>query len=345
MSHRALRGVIGRHTGAERESKVRAFFQWSNFVRDTHRPVEKPLLLVNLDETSIPMFVKPSKGYVIFGTQGRRAVLRRGPGPCLSLRRSSVSLVASVCDDPAIQRLLPQVFVTNEHVLTKADVAHLNGTCSRNVFFARRKSSWVNAGLLVEIVKLLAKCLGTVVQTHRVVLFVDALRAHLHSSVLKACAAAGLFVVVIPACTTAWLQPLDVCVFGRYKRWVRHELERKRLAAAGGKLDRVDVMDVYCRGLGVVVEANAWQHAFAVTGLKGQLDVSQELRLRLKWEVPPVIPAALPSLSDLQAIFPKGATIPLDDLFELFLRLERPVPLRLRLRARLPPAHRVPLAV
>ena len=334
----------GRAAGAECESKAEALFKWCNFAREFRRPAGKPVLAVNLDESSIPLYAKPSKGYVIFGTQGRRAVLRRGPGPCLSMRRSSISLIATVCDDPAVQAQLPQVFVSNMHVLTKADIAYLNDRSSPNHFFLHRKSSWVNAELLVEIVGLLARCLGTVVQTHRVVLFMDALRAHLRPSVLQACAAAGLFVVVIPACTTAWLQPLDVSVFGRYKQWVRRELERRRLAVASGKLARADVVGIYAQGLREVVERNSWESAFAATGLRGQANLSSELLLRLKLDVPRAIPASLPTLENLQCIFPKGAVIPLDDLFALFVQLERPVQLRLPLRARLPAVARAPLA-
>lgn len=275
---------------------------------------------------------------MIFGRQGRKAVLRKGPGPPLSLRRSSVSLVALLCDDPAVQPLLPQVFVANEHILPKADVAHLNAECPPNVFFVRRKSSWVNAAFLVEIVELLAKSLRGVLETHRVVLHMDAYRAHLHTSVIRACTKAGFFVMFIPASTTALLQPLDVCVFSRYKRWVGRELEQRRLAVPSGSLTRSEVMDVYIRGIGAVMEAQSWGRAFEATGLRGQGGLSRELMSRLQWAVPQAVPSTLPTLSDFRAIFPRGAHIPLGELFELLLRPTLPAPLVLPRRARLPPA-------
>jgi hypothetical protein len=326
--------VSGSGNGLQAES----CFRWSNFLRARLGAAGKPVLLVNLDETSIPLWVKPKKGYVIFGRPGCRAVLRRGPGPSLSLRRSSASLVAFLCDDPAIQTILPQVFVSNERLLTEADVRQLNGTCSRNVFFIRRKSSWVNAKLLVEIVHLLAQCLRGVLATHRVVLHMDAFRAHLHTSVLRACARAGLFLMFIPASMTGWLQPLDVCVFSSYKRWVGSEVEKKRLASPAGSISRAEVMDAYSRGIGAVMEAQSWQHAFEATGLRGQDRLSSELVLRLQWAVPHVVPSTFPSLGDLQAVYPAGSHIPVEELFELLVRCERPAQLVLPRRARLPPA-------
>jgi hypothetical protein len=327
----------------ERAAEARACFQWSNFVRATASAAGKPILLINFDETSIPMWSKPKKGYLIFGRRGdRKAVLRKGPGQPLSSRRSAVSLLAFLCDDPAIQPLLPQVFVSNERVLLKSHVASLNSECRRNVFFIRRQSSWANAALLVEAIGLLSQCLAGVLQTRRVVLHMDAARAHLHLSVVKACARAGFFLMYIPASTTAWLQPLDTSVFSRYKQWVARELEKIRLTLPSGRPSRLEVMGVCSRGVAAVMEANPWQHAFEATGLSGQGGLSEGLRTRLQWREPPAFSSALPSLADLQAVYPRGAHIPMEELFELPLRCANPVQLVLRRRARLPPAAAPP---
>jgi hypothetical protein len=298
--------------------------------------------MINLDETSVKLCPVTTRGYVIFDLRGRRAILRQGPRPSLSMRRSAVSLVAFLCDDELIQPLLPQVFITNEHVLSAADAADLNSTCPRNVFVARRRSSWVNAPMLCEIVGLLAASLGNVIRSRAVVLCMDTYKAHLHNSVLAACARAGIFIMYIPASTTGWLQPLDVCVFNRYKMWVVRELERLRLATPTGTLPRAVVLDAYCRGICSVLEAQSWSRAFAVTGLSGQGDLSAELKRRLQWDIAERVPSTLPSLSDLQSIYPRNSHIPLAELFALSLqhearRLVDPARmLRLPRRARLP---------
>ena len=298
--------------------------------------------MINLDETSIKLCPATTRGYVIFDLRGRRAILRQGPRPSLSMRRSAVSLVALVCDDDLIQPLLPQVFISNEHVLSAADVAELSSTCPGNAFVARRRSSWVNAPVFCEIIGLLAASLGQVIRSFTVVLCMDTCKAHLHTSVLAACADAGIFIMYVPALTTGWLQPLDVCVFSRYKLWVVRELERLRLATPTGSLPRAAVLGAYCRGIRSVLEAQSWARAFAVTGLSGQGNLSAELRKRLQWDAAEQVPSTLPPLSDLQSVYPRNFHIPVEELFALPLRrearrlLDPSRMLRLPRRARLP---------
>lgn len=253
-----------------------------------------------------------------------------------------MTLVAFLCDDVAVQPLLPQVFVSNQHVLSAVDVAQLNSACPSNVFFVRRKSSWVNVAVLLEILELFSALLQHTLRTHRVILHMDASRVHLHASVARACSRAGLFLMYIPASTTAWLQPLDVSVFSQYKAWVRAELERKRLVAPAGVLSRSDIMSAYSDGIRAILEAKGWANAFEVTGLRGQSNLSTDLMSRLRWATPQAVPSSVPSLADFQAIYPRGARVPFDELFELVLRCSRPVQLLLPQRARLPRALRAP---
>jgi hypothetical protein len=278
---------------------------------------------------------------VIFDAGRRKTILRRGPGQSLGLRRSAVSLVSFICDEASLQPSLPQVFISNEHVLTKADMQNLNSACARNVFFIRRNSSWVNVAMLLEILELLRRSLGQLTRTHSIVLHMDACRTHLHPSIVKACTRAGIYLMYIPASTTGWLQPLDVCVFSRYKDWVARELEQRRLATATGSLSRADVLDVYARGIPAVMHAHGWARAFELTGLKGQGNLSEELKKRLQWSAEDQVPSSLPSLTDLQNIYPAGAQVPIQELFELAVQREMDaglprITLRLPSRARLP---------
>ena len=120
-----------------------------------------------------------------------------------------------------------------------------------------------------------------------------------------------------------------------YKGWVLSELERRRLAAPSGMMSRGEIVAVYCEGLRAVVDSKPWADAFEATGLRGQRRLSSHLKSRLGWEVPPVVPSTLPSLSDFQAIFPRGAQIQFDELFELALSCSQLVRLVLPRRARL----------
>ncbi len=115
------------------------------------------------------------------------------------------------------------MFVVSEHIVTKAEVAAFAGRCGGNVSLLRRRSSWSCAELMVVVVERLAVCLhfGTC-------------SAHLHPDVFKACARLGIFVHMVPASMTAWLQPFDVAAFSSFKGWVVREVERKRLSSTSG---------------------------------------------------------------------------------------------------------------
>ena len=317
-----------------------ACFKWGNFL-GSFAGAERPILRLNMDETSVKLASTMKKGYVMIGGRPRRIALRGGPRPSLSLRRSALSLVAFACDDPSVQPSLPHVFVTNEHVLSKGDVEGLRMSCPGNVFVLRRRSSWVNTSLLVEIIELLAEMIRPLLASRTVVLSMDACRTHLNPQVAKACAKAGIFIMFIPALATSCLQPLDVCVFGEYKRVVAEEVERRRLAVATGTLPRSAVVDAYAKCIPAVLESKSWAHAFELTGLRGQASLSSDLKRRLQWGDAELVPSELPSLADLQAIYPRRANVPIEDIFGLVLarELERsrpPVTLRLPPQARLP---------
>lgn len=282
--------------------------------------------MLNMDESSVKLCPWVRKGWVVADRRDRRSVLRRGAGSSLRDRRSAVSLIAFLADSEEVQRLLPQIFLSNERILTQADVEELNASSAQNVVFARRRSSWVNSGTMVEIIEVLAKSLGAFASTHRIVLCMDAFRAHLHSSVIQACNRLGFLLFFIPASMTAWLQPLDLVVFKKYKDWVAQELERKKASAPAGALAKVEVLCAYAEGVRAVLESQPWGRAFDLAGLRGQSKASEELLKRLGCDGPFAISPELPSAADLVAVYPRRASIPVDDLFALALRLSTPQP-------------------
>lgn len=278
------------------------------------------MLRINLDESSLKLHIPSGTGFVVEPCPKRRRVLLQvGNGPDLKTKRAAVTLIAFACDDDAVQRILPQVFVANEHVVTKGDIDTMLGRCKDNVVVLRRKSSWVNAEFMVELIQMLAKCLGEYLQSHHVVFHMDAFRAHLHLSVLDACSDAGMHLLVIPASATAWLQPLDVYVFCKFKDWVTREVERQRLCSASGQPSRPQVLEVYRRAVDEVIRARSWARAFDLCGLRGQGNVSGRLMGRLGLTASPAIGCDLPSLMDLQAVFPSGTDIPIEAIFRKVL--------------------------
>lgn len=295
------------------------------------------MLHVNLDETSLKLHVPPRHGYVVERCpKRRRRLLRGGQGGDLKSRRAAVTLIAFACDDETVQKLLPQIFLVNEHVVTKADVAELRSRCQDRVLISRRRSSWVNAATMVEVVKVLAACLESL-QGYHVVLHMDVCPSHTHASVLQACSDANFFVHFIPACTTFCLQPLDVAVFCKLKSWVSHAVERRRLESPAGLVTRADTLEIWRRGVDEVIRSQGWRQAFEQCGLLGQGNLSASLASRLDFCSWSPIGDGLPSLADLQAVFPANRCAQLELLFQSVLKKEKLAHIvRIPRRARLP---------
>ena len=129
-----------------------------------------------MDESFIPLWWPSKVGFVRVPEGGiRREFLRQEQKATLGTRRSGFALMACVADDPAIQRVLPQIILANKAVMTRADFLALGGHLrADNIFLLRRKSSWANTKTLVEFVELLSKLLEPLAQQRHVILTLDA---------------------------------------------------------------------------------------------------------------------------------------------------------------------------
>lgn len=221
--------------------------------------------------------------------------------------------------------------------MTKADIDAFSRTFSGGVQIVRKKSSWANPEFMLEVIATLACCLGEEVKRRHVILHMDAHRIHTPVSVLEACSSAGILVHIVPASMTPWLQPLDVSVFSPFKGWVVREIERLRLASPSGSLSKLVILEVYRRGVLHIIQKQDWRHAFEITGLRGQNNLSKRLMARMELSAAPSIPNCLPRYRDFEACFPAGMKIPIGALFKLVLERER-----LKLALRVPASSRLP---
>lgn len=316
---------------------------WSNFLQ-TVGDQGKPLALLNMDETSLKLSPETKEGWVVADRPDRESLVWQTNGASLGERRAAVSLVAFLCDKVEIQRVLPQIFLCNEHVLSQREVDELNASTNDNVFFVRRKSGWVNKNIMIKMLEVLSASLSTCAEPHRFVFCMDTHSAHLNIEVVRACSRLGLLLFFVPASMTGLMQPLDARAFKPYKEWVYDELERRKAAGRSATLPAVEIMRVCAAGIEAILEKESWQKAFEQTGLKGQSRVSRQFLQRLGLDLPPAIPPCIPSAADLMAVYPRGRRIPVDDLFSLVLLQSEllPRPICLQKRARLTSKGRPP---
>lgn len=283
-------------------------------------PEGKAILRVNLDETSVCLFQGDRKGTVFVKRKRRQSepVQKVARGK----RRCCLTHVAMVCDSTEIQPKLPQVVIGNTHTFKAGAFAELQASCPPNVTLVRQKSAWNNSSLCATIIRWLGRALRPYAERYQPILILDAARLHLSSGVLRACAVAGIWPIVVPAKLTWLLQPLDTHAFQLYKSHLKRAYQRAR-AEAHGDLDVKAFLPCLYETIRRILQGSRWASAFDRDGFGcAQAAVSVYVLRQLQLEAPLRIPASRPSLEDIKLCFPSGAKIPMATLFRPF---DRPV--------------------
>jgi hypothetical protein len=279
-------------------------------------PTGKRIVHINLDETSVCYWSPSTKGNVL----KQRLHYPHGQAPVVRVSttrsRATLTHVAMISDDEEIQKLLPQVLVANRRLLTREQQTRIQAILPMSVFLKVQQKGWNNVALMCEILKLIAACLKPVLETVQVVLSLDAARIHLHPNVFRQAYRLDLWMIVVPACTTWLLQPLDTHVFRRYKATLREVFNAELEMPASGASDSEVIVRVVCRVITHVVSGMSWNHAFARNGFTPQQEhVSKHVLSLAAFDGLPCMPATQPTEEDLICVFPGRCYIPYSEIF------------------------------
>lgn len=266
-----------------------------------------------MDETSVCLFQGDGKGTVFAN--------KRQPGGqpvqkvAKSKRRCCLTHVGLICDNPTIQAVLPQVIVGNFRTFLASQLAELQANCPGNVTLIRQKSAWNNSKLCAKIIRWLGKALAPYKGQWQPILLFDAARLHLSKKVFRACSAAGVWPVVVPAKTTWLLQPLDVDAFQQYKAHLKRAYQKAR-ASAGGDLSVGQFLGCVYATIRRTLQGRLWARTFDKVGFgASQAKLSSFVERQLQLQGPVCIPALRPSEEQVAHCFPKGAALPMATLF------------------------------
>ena len=297
-------------------TKVLAVWQWWNWLLLFEEP-EKPLLVVNWDETACRLHYPTGKGLC---ARKVSPLAKRLQQPTLSVsiarKRASFTHVALICNDERIQPLLPQVVLGNEHMLT-TDVLSALGEAGlpANMQVWRRKSAWVNKETMRDVVREVWKALRPYQEQRQVVLLLDTYSSHCDPVFLQNCARKGIWVVFVPAKQTWLLNPLDTHTFARYKQFLRKDYRRMLAERQGGAVSVADMVCSIGRAVRKVLQAKVWRTAFEENGFgRGRRCARASLLDSMQWSETPCVPSNLPSLAQFELIMPSGRAPPLREL-------------------------------
>ena len=274
-----------------------------------------------MDETAIKLYQAVRAGHLTFHARAlKRSARSLTTSATASQTRGMFTLVAFVCDDEMIQNVLPQICLVNEKHLTKAEpAAALRAYLDANSVLWTSSKAWVTSTLMCKIVKLLKKHLQPFFATHHFILTADGYRAHLTKPVWGAVNRARIMYHLIPAKMTWILQPCDSHVFAVLKNTLQHECQSLVLKTVDGRLTMSLLFQALARSILVVLRNRSWRTAFWDVGLTGtQAAVSDHVLAKLGLHGRPRVDDELPSLQELQAVFPGRVILPIVEIFEWF---------------------------
>lgn len=268
-------------------------------------PLAKRPLLLNMDETSVQREMQPLKGTVSWRKR------RRGPlRPTMRIRKSDMRQCATwaavLCDDTAIQPMLPQWILTNWSTVAASKREEYQGALPANWTIRRQKSAWMNQDTMVAWLERLHETLKGFPE-RQPILLVDTHRSHLQEKVWTRARELGIWMSVVPPNLTPYIQVADTHLFCRYKRDLRRRLHREKVHAADGTVSTktwlVAVSEVGKR----LLTSTTWEKAFLENGWgKQQQDLGSWALKSLGFAAPPLCEDTCPPLATLNKLVPRG---------------------------------------
>ena len=300
-------------------AQVLATWQWSNYLHDEIIKQHKTPLLINIDESPMPLVYGTSVGNLL-----RR---RRHSHPIPEVRRFATrqeqrmhfTYVAMICNIAWIQPLLPQILIIPERILPLKEWRDITEDLPNNVYLIRQKSMWVTATLYATILRLLRKCMKryNIQSQHRIIILADSFGGHTTVRALKAVRDYGYYFLLLSAGLTWLIQPLDVYAFVRLKRFMRERFMRV-VDDAGERLIFKTLKDLVSAIQVIFTNAN-WAHAFESLGLCGNcLPTSKTILAELEWRVFPPARRTRPTEEEICISTPRGRRLNRDGIFGTF---------------------------
>ena len=244
--------------------QVRAFWKSIAFIADKYS--HQTMLWINMDETSIPFSQESLPGCVV--PEAFEHLHPKQPHMRLqkSRRRGAYTYVALICDNPAVQPLLPHFLISTRTMLPQKMCRAYHALPPTKLQLLRGESSWATASCMVTMLKELKKALGPVLAEMKPVLLLDCAMPHLPKMVMSCAKKLGVQLLYIPSCSTSLIQPLDVYAFAAFKLFLRRKYLEQRLTAVDGHPEPLAWLWQVSQSPREFFASKSWAHAFEGVG-------------------------------------------------------------------------------
>lgn len=284
-------------SAAERRTGI--FLRWLRFWFQ-HAACPAGLIVVNMDETMLGSIKDPKVGVVSSNTQSRSQTLHlpaRAPG----LPRTS--LVASVCNDAEVQKVLPQIRLPkSSHGRCPSKRALANyADAGVPVITWHGSAGWVSADILQWYLRKLSAAVRSVRPGAALLLVWDCCPVHMSNRVLQTARRCRIHIVFVPGRMTWALQPLDTHVFAVLKQLIRKKEFAAKAEARSNKLAPGLRVRLHGEAIRDVLVHRSWVSVMQRAGLACADAVLRPSVVKLAGHEPSS--AAMPSVTDVMEIF------------------------------------------
>ncbi len=279
---------------AVQDRRASLFFQWFRWA--AMNAGSPDVIVVNMDETMLSNVQPLAKGNVICSPTSADVadaiVRRQAPLP-------RTSLIASICSDEALQKVLPQVRLprtANDQMPSRAVLTAYARAGPPQV--ARHGGTgWAAAPVLCWWLRALRGAILKERPGARIVLVWDCAPSHICVDVLSEAKRLAIRIVCIPCKMTWRLQPLDTHVFSRLKHSMRTLEFSARVRALGGTVPPLERIELQGDAIKTTLVDTSWARTMQRSGLSAHPGIVRD-GLRQLYERSTSRPA-LPHAEDL----------------------------------------------
>jgi hypothetical protein len=280
-----------------RSGEARLMLQWAEWLRQCVLG-DRETVFVNLDETPMAKQMSARSGYVccmngaVDGDWHARITTRD--------TRAHATLMAAVCDDALLQKHLPQLLLTKDKTLTRAEKTAL-ANLARPIRWLAGSTGWMTSSILKQIFTIYRREIRVHRPNAEIVMVFDVASQHVTREVFMHLNRLGLHTLLIPAGMTWLLQPLDTHVFSTLKRTLHDRQTRGRALSPLGILPACSWIQIAGAAIKDVLVDRDWTHSLRGNGLHSQVVPLRPTLAKFFREVVPVLaePLTTAQMKDL----------------------------------------------
>lgn len=199
---------------------------------------------------------------------------RTDEAPTKKQKTMPCTLLGTICDIDALQKILPQVllpkYVKNESPPDKIKTAFAETGAPLEAW--HKTGGWNNCSTMISWLRQLHRHVNNFDKDLNIILVLDCATAHLNDKLLKVARMLKVNILMVPSKCTWFIQPLDVYSFAFLKRSLRRKLSQAEILSPTGNVTNINKIRVIGEAVQEELVEHSWSQRMAKVGLSVDLN-------------------------------------------------------------------------